>query len=383
MSNSPKNSKRGFTLVELLVVIAIIGILVGILQPAVQAVREASRRASCQNNLRQIMAACITYDTQFQRFPPGATPAVMQTDADTGNNFAGSFFVSILPFMDQGALDTQMSDEFAANGFAGFALISSDTTAAIADVSLPALVCPSASATGDDLTGGEFTSHYVGISGSGTPLVDNDDMLIDARVFNPGTGGSGPIGCDGMFSPFSDDRILRMRNNNVVTTQFNLVSRAVGQNFMGFKNNRAVSRTDVGDGLSNTFAISEFSGSGSNGQEDASGNIVGAFTPLRAGWAAGATGTFVTVVPQNPKQNRFFVPAVTFQVKSIVDQLNSTNAASYADTNISAAPLNSAHPTGINTARADGSVSFVNESLDLPTLKNLSGIDDGQVVNEF
>ena len=152
---------------------------------------------------------------------------------------------------------------------------------------------------------------------------------------------------------------------------------------MGFKNNRAVSRTDVGDGLSNTFAISEFSGSGSNGQEDASGNIVGAFTPLRAGWAAGATGTFVTVVPQNPKQNRFFVPAVTFQVKSIVDQLNSTNAASYADTNISAAPLNSAHPTGINTARADGSVSFVNESLDLPTLKNLSGIDDGQVVNEF
>ena len=45
---------RGFTLLELLVVIAIIAVLIALLLPAVQAAREAARRAQCVNNLKQL-----------------------------------------------------------------------------------------------------------------------------------------------------------------------------------------------------------------------------------------------------------------------------------------------------------------------------------------
>jgi prepilin-type N-terminal cleavage/methylation domain-containing protein/prepilin-type processing-associated H-X9-DG protein len=50
-------SRAGFTLVELLVVVAIIGILIALLLPAVQSARESARKSSCQNNLHQLGVA--------------------------------------------------------------------------------------------------------------------------------------------------------------------------------------------------------------------------------------------------------------------------------------------------------------------------------------
>ena len=55
------SSRRGFTLVEVLVVIAILGTLIALLLPAVQAARESARSAFCKSNLHQIGLAVQQY----------------------------------------------------------------------------------------------------------------------------------------------------------------------------------------------------------------------------------------------------------------------------------------------------------------------------------
>jgi len=97
---------RGFTLVELLVVITIIGILIALLLPAVQAAREAARRAQCTNNLKQLALAALNHESTTGYLPAGGWGNIWVGNPDRGygNKQSGGFFYNCLPYMEQTGL---------------------------------------------------------------------------------------------------------------------------------------------------------------------------------------------------------------------------------------------------------------------------------------
>ena len=98
-----KEARGGFTLVELLVVMAIIGMLVALLLPAVRAARESARRASCTNHLRQVGTAHHNYESAQGHFAPGNLGPAPPGRSDGNDQLLGTM-AFVLPYIEEGSV---------------------------------------------------------------------------------------------------------------------------------------------------------------------------------------------------------------------------------------------------------------------------------------
>ena len=87
-------SRRAFTLIELLTVLAVISVLVGLLLPAVQQARRAAARAKSLNNLKQVALAVHNYHNDHQKLPNCGFIA-------SGDKRPGPHHL-LLPYVEQG-----------------------------------------------------------------------------------------------------------------------------------------------------------------------------------------------------------------------------------------------------------------------------------------
>jgi prepilin-type N-terminal cleavage/methylation domain-containing protein/prepilin-type processing-associated H-X9-DG protein len=316
---STTSRRRGFTLIEILVVIAIIAILIGLLLPAVQKVREAANRMVCTNHLHQIALAAHHYHDSCGQFPSGGRLTVDVGGVTTGGT---NLWVELLPYIEQDNLNKLWDEKDNRSNIAGGR---SATTAHV----IKLLICPS------DALPETVVEHRAAVA----PL-SWGFYGMSSYGGNAGTR-SLPIGAAPAFPGISRDGIFWI--------------------------DRCVRIADITDGTSNTILFGE------RYHRDPEFDrrqpvVLSGTAPItqlgKWGFVAGPAGIMANVTLHSAAPINYRMP---------------TGGDASALLNRSCA-FGSGHMHGATFAFADGSVRFLSESTPLPTLQALSTRAGGEVV---
>jgi prepilin-type N-terminal cleavage/methylation domain-containing protein/prepilin-type processing-associated H-X9-DG protein len=173
-------TRSGFSLIELVVVLAVLGILAALILAGVQRVRDAAARAACASNLRQLALAAQMYAGDRHHFPRGCDQEYSRALNHTSSPLGLSWHTSILPYVEQAPLWLKVDAAHHADPRGD-----SEAHAVISSTPIPVFLCP---ADGRPTATDGFGAHwgltgYRGIAGTGHR--NNDGIFHVDLVVRP------------------------------------------------------------------------------------------------------------------------------------------------------------------------------------------------------
>lgn len=338
-----KRSSRGFTLIELLVVIAIIGLLISLSVPAIQASREISRRAQCSNNLKQMGAAFLGFESAKKVFPSSFTMRFEGPLASDPGFSVYTYFVDLLPFLEETAIADQYDKK---------SLFCSPANAQVVNQNLPVAICPSTPDRESTPTrkyvptlslpeegralyrrAYERLDEKYNLSYQGAPTDYAVPEQVEdgmANLFGYNVPKNAPMGLPSMFpSPLNIELGKTIQRWNTIMKTSGTVELT-----------QHTKASQITDGLSHTLMMTEVAG---RPQHWENGLRTGRHEPLPSAWA-------------DPS-------CALFDIRGIATE-GQKCALQCANTSESDGEIYSFHDAGANAVFADGHVTFLSAELD-------------------
>jgi prepilin-type N-terminal cleavage/methylation domain-containing protein/prepilin-type processing-associated H-X9-DG protein len=321
----------GFTLVEVLVVIAIIGILIALTLPAVNSAREAARRAECGDHVRQIGLALHGHLNVHRKFPRGAVLVPNYSDTEISGWYdpwgeaaatvwgkhGTSWMLAMLPYIEQNSV--YKSWDFSKS-------VLCNETLARTDIAM--FYCP---------------TRRVGIR-------RGDEDIMFQKWTSGGTDYGGCLGrCNGWRDQLSTIYVGPPRISHRFLDVDTLTERAKTGIFVP---NLARSPVEIADGLSKTI-------------------IIGEMQRLRP--APGATGLDKS---RRTSNDGWATAGVATLFDTMVAGEDTDGSAPGGFNNWFFESAGSDHPGGANFGLADGSTRFLSEDIDSLLYSYLGSMDD-------